>query len=112
MKRRPQKLTDKGRAILAMVEQIPAGKVATYGQIAALAGLPKNARQVGAVLRDLPSGSAVPWFRVLNSKGEISPGKGTRCTQRQKRFLEAEGVVFSGPRKIAIKDYAWDPSQD
>ena len=59
--------------IYEVVERIPHGRVATYGQVAALAGAPRHARQVGYALYDLPSGQSLPWHRVINAKGEVSP---------------------------------------
>jgi len=86
--------SESAQAILAMILQIPKGKVATYGQVAALAGFPRNARQVGAILRKLPPNSGVPWYRVINSKGEISLRGTEDHVFRQRDFLEAEGVEF------------------
>src|SRR5438067_13101960 len=59
--------------IYAAVRRVPKGRVTTYGAIADLAGLDGHARQVGYALNDLPSGSNVPWHRVVNARGEISP---------------------------------------
>ncbi len=84
--------------IWQVVAAIPQGKVATYGQVAALAGAPRHARYVGTVLKQLPSGSTLPWFRVLNAKGEISFPKESPAYQRQREALESEGVVFVGGR--------------
>lgn len=84
--------------IWQVVAAIPAGKVATYGQVAALAGAPRHARYVGTVLKRLPAGSSLPWFRVLNAKGEISFAKDSPAYQRQREALESEGVVFVGGR--------------
>lgn len=87
--------------------QIPAGKVATYGQIAELAGLPRQARWVGRMLSGLPKGSKQPWFRVVNARGESSlPGEHGR---RQRKLLRAEGVLLRNNR-ISLKDYQWDPA--
>lgn len=88
------------------IGQIPEGRVATYGQIALLAGKPGAARSVGRVLRKLPNNTALPWHRVLNTHGKISiPHQG--ATVQQKR-LESEGVVFLGGR-VSLKDYQWIP---
>jgi len=101
-----------------MISQIPEGRVATYGQIAKLAGFPRNARQVGAVLRSLPVGSKVPWFRVVNSKGEISRRASTEirsgnrkldrdCESDQRLLLEAEGVLFDEKSRVVLKEFRW-----
>lgn len=93
-----------------MIKQIPEGNVATYGQIASLAGIPKNSRQVGTVLKALPANSGVPWFRVVNSKGEISQRKDENSESNQKMLLEDEGIEFSSRDRIPLKSYQWDPS--
>lgn len=89
--------------IWRLVHTIPRGKVATYGQIASLAGLPNHARMVGRAMRNLPPGSQLPWHRVVNAAGRIST---SGAEQRQR--LEAEGVVFLTGR-IDLKQYGWKP---
>ena len=84
---------------------IPRGKVASYGQIAALIGLPSHARFVGRTLRNLPGNTKPPWHRVVNANLKISPRGGGE--QRQKQRLQAEGVVFIGDRIPA--GYRWQP---
>ncbi len=99
--------------ILAMVELIPEGRVATYGQIAFLAGLPGRARQVGFALRGLPEGSTVPWQRVVNAQGEISSRDDPAWEGFQRHLLEEEGVRFEakGERgRIDLDRFGWDPS--
>jgi len=97
--------------MLLVIKQIPAGRVATYGQIASLSGKPKNARQVGATLRDLPTGSDVPWHRVVNARGIVSErNHRPDCEQRQKELLEAEGIVFDDNGVIDLVRYRWDPN--
>jgi methylated-DNA-protein-cysteine methyltransferase-like protein len=90
-----------------VVERIPKGRVATYGQIARLAGLPGQARLIGYAMHALPTGSSVPWQRVVNAKGEISiPGEnGTR----QRRLLEREGIRFDARGRIPLATYQWRP---
>lgn len=85
------------------VHTIPAGKVATYGQIAALADLPQHARLVGRVMSQLPHGSRLPWHRVINAQGKISTHG-----SRQRELLEEEGVVFINGR-INLSRYQWQP---
>jgi methylated-DNA-protein-cysteine methyltransferase-like protein len=82
--------------IWQVVAMIPQGKVATYGQLAALIGFPSHARLVGRTLRNLPADSKLPWFRVVNAGMRISLTGGGEA--RQKRLLEAEGVTFIGKR--------------
>ena len=96
--------------IYAVVRRIPAGRVATYGQVAALAGLPGRARQVGYAMYALPSGSTVPWQRVINAQGRVSRRRipGAELTQRV--LLEREGVRFGAGGRIALDRYAWRPA--
>ena len=88
------------RAICAAVEAIPRGRVASYGQVAMMAGLPGRARLVGRVLSHLPPGTAVPWQRVVNARGEISLADA--AGSRQRALLEAEGVEFSASGRISL----------
>ena len=85
--------------VYSLVEQIPKGRVATYGQVAALLGVPRGARAVGWALRALPLSreKAVPWHRVVGAGGRISPRAGSG-PYRQRRRLRAEGVRFRGGR--------------
>ncbi len=81
-------------SIYRAVRRIPRGRVASYGQIAELAGLEGHARQVGYALHALPDGSRVPWHRVINAKGEISPRSAGDSHELQRMLLDAEGVKF------------------
>ncbi len=94
--------------IYKTVKKIPRGKVATYGQIAELAGLEGHARQVGYALHNLPGASDVPWHRVINAKGEISPRSAGDSHELQRMLLEAEGVGFVGDR-VELKRFRWKP---
>jgi len=97
--------------MLLVIKQIPAGRVATYGQIANLAGKPNNARQVGATLRNLPSGSEVPWHRVVSARGVVSRRtQRSGCELAQSQRLEAEGVIFDERGRIDMQHYQWDPT--
>ncbi len=90
------------------VERIPYGRVATYGQIARVAGMESHARLVGYALHALPLGSTVPWHRVINSAGRISlPGPAAR---RQKALLELEGIRLLPSGKINLRVYQWNGS--
>jgi len=80
--------------IYRAVRTVPRGRVASYGQIAELAGLEGHARQVGYALHALPDGSGVPWHRIINAKGEISPRSAGDSHELQRMLLEAEGVKF------------------
>ena len=94
--------------IWQIVNQIPRGKVATYGQVAQLAELPGYARYVGYTMKMLPSGSKLPWHRVVNSQGRISFPTDSTQYQTQKQKLEAEGVVFIKGR-FSLRQYQWNP---
>lgn len=97
-------------AIYAVIRCIPPGRVATYGQVAALAGLPRHARKVGRVLRETPDGVEIPWQRVINAKGEVSPRGGLGLEEGlQRHLLEEEGVVFDDRGRIDLDRYGWDP---
>ncbi len=95
--------------IYAVVRRIPRGRVATYGQVAELAGLPGHARQVGYAMAALPTGTTVPWQRVINAAGMVSRRKmpGEELTQRQ--LLEREGVRFDARGRVALKKVRWRP---
>lgn len=95
--------------IWAVVRRIPPGKVATYGQVAALAGLPGAARQVGYALAALPEGSDVPWQRVVNARGEVSPRAEPGADHYQRHRLEEEGVGFDRRGRIDLAAHLWDP---
>ena len=92
--------------IWQIVSSIPKGQVTTYGQIAKLAGFPSHARYVGTTLRNLPKGSKLPWYRVINAKGEISFPLNGDAYQKQRLLLESEGIIFNGT-KIPLKRYLW-----
>jgi methylated-DNA-protein-cysteine methyltransferase-like protein len=86
--------------------------VATYGQIAALAGLPGAARQVGYAMAALPDGSDVPWQRVINARGEVSPRSGAGWVEGyQRHLLEEEGVAFDPEGRVDLRRFAWEPGK-
>jgi len=90
-----------------VVARIPRGRVATYGQIARLAGLGRQARLVGYAMHALPAGTRVPWQRVINAQGVISlPGK---SAIRQRELLEREGVRFDARGRIDLDRFLWQP---
>jgi methylated-DNA-protein-cysteine methyltransferase related protein len=101
--------SDAYRRIYAAVKRIPKGKVATYGQIALLAGMPRAARQVGYALHALPHGSRVPWQRVVNHRGRISLRSSGGHDQWQRVLLEEEGVEFDTADRIALSRFQWRP---
>ncbi|UCF65196.1 MAG: MGMT family protein [bacterium] len=95
--------------IIEVVRKIPRGKVATYGQIARLAGLPGQARQVGYALHRLPSHSDVPWQRVINSQGRISFPPDSVAWNMQKSILHSEGIHFDRNETVSLAKYQWKP---
>lgn len=92
------------------VQDIPHGKVATYGQIARLVGRSGGARTVGWALRALPRGSGVPWHRVINAQGRISLSD--RAHSLQRALLEAEGIAFDAEGRIDLQAHLWRPDAD
>ncbi|MBV1910491.1 MAG: MGMT family protein [Kangiellaceae bacterium] len=90
------------------VQVVPSGKVASYGQIADLAGLPGRARLVGKSLGLAPSSMNLPWYRILRSSGQLAFEKGTRQAEMQKGFLQEEGVVVMNNR-VKLKQFGWQP---
>lgn len=97
------------RAIYSVVRRIPRGRVATYGQVAELAGIARHARQVGYALHALEWGSSVPWHRVLNARGEISMRKAPGGDSVQRQLLEREGVVFDAAGRVNLATTRWRP---
>jgi methylated-DNA-protein-cysteine methyltransferase-like protein len=95
--------------VFAVVRRIPRGQVATYGQVAELAGYPGRARQVGYALSALDIDASVPWHRVVNAAGRVSlrtSGSGGAMVQRMR--LEQEGVVLRAGR-VPLREYRWEP---
>lgn len=94
-------------SIYGVVARIPRGCVATYGQVALLAGLPRSARQVGLALRELPDSRPIPWHRVVNASGTISPRADPVGEQIQRALLEHEGVRVDGRGRVALRMHQW-----
>ncbi|MCW8879877.1 MAG: MGMT family protein [Kangiellaceae bacterium] len=99
----------KARRIWQTVAMVPKGKVASYGQIADLAGLPGRARLVGKVLGYAPKDMTLPWYRILRSNGQLAFSAGSNEAEKQKGLLQEEGVVVLNNR-VKIKDFGWQPS--
>lgn len=97
------------RRVYDVARLIPAGKVATYGQLARLLGSPRAARAVGYALLHLPPDMDVPWQRVINSEGRISPrGIGATPGDHQRALLEREGIVFDATGRVDLVAFRWD----
>lgn len=97
--------------IWAVVRRIPLGCVASYAQVAYLAGLPGRARMVGRALGDAGASARLPWHRVINAQGRIALPKSSEAYVEQKARLVSEGVIFTGER-VSFDRYGWqrDPS--
>ena len=93
--------------VYRIVSACPKGKVVSYGSVAAMAGKPRAARAVGAAMRDLPDDTRVPWWRVINSKGEISLRGFGHGPVIQRKLLQGEGVRFSRAGKVDWEKYGW-----
>jgi methylated-DNA-protein-cysteine methyltransferase-like protein len=106
MKKTPDK--DFTAEIIRLIKSIPKGKVATYGQIACLAGFYRSVRRVVWILHFCSEKEGLPWHRVVNSKGTISlkPQKGY---EKQKTLLQREGIVFDDRDRIDLEHYLWEP---
>ncbi len=97
---------DPRERIWQVVAAIPKGQVATYGQVARLAGMPSHARFVGRTLSNLPSATRLPWHRVINASLRISRRANGAAVAAQRLLLEKEGVSFVGPR--IARQHLWD----
>jgi methylated-DNA-protein-cysteine methyltransferase-like protein len=96
--------------VVALIKKIPRGRVATYGQIALLAGNHRAARQVAWALHSSAVKENLPWHRVINSRGFISlkPGAGFEL---QRTILSGEGIVFSSDGSVDLAYYLWKPKR-
>lgn len=98
-------------AIRRTIAAIPAGRVASYGEIAERAGLPRRARLVGRVLRETPPTIDLPWFRVLRADGRFAFPPGSRAFREQVRRLAAEGVLSRNGR-VDLAAHGWERNLD
>lgn len=105
----PSDRDERRQRILAVVDSIPRGRVATYGQVAREAGLPRHARLVGRVLSTLPHGTRIPWHRVVNSAGRISL-RGGDSPALQARRLRREGVAVTPAGRVDLRGRRWSPT--
>ena len=95
--------------IYAVVRRIPKGRVATYGQVAELAGLGGHARQVGYALHAIPAGDSLPWHRVVNARGQVSPRAEPGSDHLQRNLLEREGMAFDEHGRLDLRRHRWRP---
>ena len=97
-------------AYYAVARRIPPGRVATYGQLAEMAGRSGSARQVGYAMAALPADFEVPWHRVINARGEVSErAAGSPFARIQRDLLLAEGVEFDERGRVDLGRFRWDP---
>jgi len=108
--RMPERRESRWERVYAVVRCIPRGRVATYGDVAALAGLPGRAREVGWALHALDDESRVPWQRVVNARGEVSTRGEPAAARVQRALLEREGVRFGANGRIDLAKRRWPPS--
>lgn len=91
--------------VIELIRRIPRGRVATYGQLALLAGNPGGAKQVAMILHSSSEKEGLPWHRVINSRGSISlKGRGSRI---QRQLLEKEGVRFDEDERVDLDRFLW-----
>ncbi|MEO8809725.1 MAG: MGMT family protein [Rhodanobacter sp.] len=102
---------DRDARVYAAIAAIPVGRVASYGAIAARAGLPGRARLVGRLLGEVPEGMTLPWFRVLRASGHIAMAPGSREFREQCRRLRAEGVEVRNGR-VPLARFGLDADLD
>jgi methylated-DNA-protein-cysteine methyltransferase-like protein len=96
------------KQVISIIKRIPRGRVATYGQIAGLAGNNRAARQVVRTLHTSSEKEHLPWYRVVNSRGRISLARGAGY-ELQHTILEKEGVSFSAEDVIDLDRFGWKP---
>lgn len=98
-------------SIWRVVAAIPAGRVATYGEVARLAGLPRGARQVGYALGKAPASLKLPWYRVIAAGGRIALPRGSSGYRTQVSKLRAEGITVTNGR-VRLQEFQWAPDLD
>lgn len=97
------------KRIYELALMIPKGKVATYGQLAIMAGNPRGARMAGRAMKNAPGDRGIPCHRVVNASGDTAPDYVFESKKHQKAMLEAEGVIFKDNGKINLKLSKWNP---
>ncbi|MGN7471207.1 MGMT family protein [Brevibacillus sp. SAFN-007a] len=103
-------MTEFTKRAVQIIASIPPGRVMTYGQVAALAGSPRGARQVVRILHSLSKPYKLPWHRVINAKGKIGLPDRDAMTL-QKMLLEGEGVAVSEAGEIDLERYRHQPNR-
>lgn len=99
--------------VVQIIRDIPAGRVMSYGQVAAAAGNPRGARQVARILHSMSAKYELPWHRIINAQGGIStPSDREEKGGLQRELLEAEGVAFMESGKVELQVYRWFPEEE
>jgi O-6-methylguanine DNA methyltransferase len=96
--------------VWSIAAKVPRGKVTTYGAIARALGSPGAARTVGWAMRAAPAGAGLPWHRVVNATGELSPEEAFGGPGVQRLLLESEGVTFDVQGYVDMKRHLWIPA--
>jgi methylated-DNA-protein-cysteine methyltransferase-like protein len=109
MPSRPASRDEIDQRLRATIDAVPRGEVASYGQVAREAGLPGRARRVGWLLRNLPAGSPLPWYRIVGAGGRLSLPAASAAWHDQRRRLEAEGVQVDARGRIDLERFGWQP---
>lgn len=99
------------RRLWSTISDIPPGSVASYGQVAEIAGIPRGARQTAWALRHAPDDLDLPWFRVITASGKLAFEQGSASFKRQKDLLAKDGVVLLNG-KVNMQEYRWEPDLD
>ena len=97
--------------ICGVIAAIPSGRVASYGEIAMRAGMPRRARLVGRILREADEAMKLPWHRVLHADGSLAFAPGSKSFNEQRRRLAAEGVTVNG-RRVDLRRFGWQRDLD
>lgn len=107
----PEDWPTRRERLLDAVREVPPGCVASYGQVAEVAGIARGARQAGRALREAPGGAGVPWFRIVRASGELAFAAGSAAHEEQVRRLQGEGVAVVRGR-VDMGRYRWRPDLD
>lgn len=100
-------MQDFASEVYRLVKRCPRGRIVSYGGVAAMLGKPRSARAVGKALNSLPDDSGVPWWRVVNSRGEVSIRGVEHGEILQRTLLEREGVKFGKSGRISWEHFGW-----
>lgn len=101
----------KEKKILSTIKGIPKGNVASYGQVATIAGIPRGHRLVARALRNNPGSADLPWYRVIRADGRSGMAKDSKSYLQQLSLLKEEGVIAHNGR-VDMKRYQWQPDLD